>query len=56
MLFWRAAIAKISMKYKDPICLKLTIAQNVMTALIFGLVFLRYPRSSTEVPYNMDDQ
>ena len=34
----------------------LQLQQNLMTALIFGLVFLRVPRSTTEVPYDSDDR
>lgn len=40
VLMWRAAIAK----YKDKFILLLQLQQNLMTALIFGLVFLRVPR------------
>ena len=42
VLMWRAAIAK----YKDKFILLLQLQQNLMTALIFGLVFLRVPRRS----------
>ena len=40
MLFWRAAKAK----YQDKVLLRLQLQQNLTTALIFGLVFLRVPR------------
>ena len=40
MLFWRAAKAK----YQDKVLLRLQLQQNLATALIFGLVFLRVPR------------
>ena len=33
----------------------LNTSQNIMTALIFGLVYIRYPRLSSVVPYNDDD-
>lgn len=51
MLMWRASIAK----YKDTFFLMLNTSQNIMTALIFGLVYIRYPRLSSVVPYNDDD-
>ena len=52
MLFWRAFKAK----YQDIAMLGLQVQQNLVTALIFGLVFLRVPRSTTTVPYDSDDR
>ena len=52
MLFWRA----FKSKYQNKLMITLQLQQNIMTALIFGLVFLRIPHSTDNVPYNGDDR
>ena len=41
---------------KDSSYIMMNKFQNFTTGLIYGLIFIRYPRLSTIVPYNDDDR
>ena len=41
--------------FKDTFNLMLNTSQNIILAVIFGMIYIRYPRLNSEVPYNEDD-
>ena len=54
--FWYLTISSDQFPIQDTSYLLMYTFQNVMTGLIFGLLYLRYPRLSSVVPYNDDDK